>query len=411
MSFMEEGLRERPFSRFGDNPLHPYVASENHRLGGARSETLRESVRSRVPKVPGVYGMLDRNRRLIYVGKSKRIKHRLLSYFNPSFADEKAGRILESTRWIVWEPLASEFAALVREQQLIRHWQPRWNVQGIPKRQRPLFLSLSHPPASTFTLSRLPPRDASGCEGPFFGAERMRRSVELLNKCYLLRDCSEKQKLEFSNQLPLFEDERRPGCLRYELGTCLGPCVGACSRTAYMAKVQEARQFIETASPRPLEWATSLMHRAAAAQQYELAAKLRDDLEALKYLQRKLSAMASARRRYSFIYSDVHEPAVATAAAVKATWYLVHGGELIAAIAAPQCSDSYRVARPILQQWQQWLDTGNVPLPPIAATRALVAQWFKQHRDALQRTFAPRDASRRYRQPSMVSVSVDGSDR
>src|SRR5690606_25603617 len=114
------------------------------------SAALRADVRRYVPRVPGVYGMLDTLGRLIYVGKSKCLRNRLLSYFLPNNEEDKAGRIVQSTCAIVWEYQPSDFAALLREQNLIRVFQPRYNVQGIPRRQQPIYVCLGHAPAEQF---------------------------------------------------------------------------------------------------------------------------------------------------------------------------------------------------------------------------------------------------------------------
>ena len=112
------------FAGFGPNSLDPHAPRELTEVGGKLPGELRKAVRTSVPKLPGVYGMLDRDERLIYVGKSKSLRNRLLSYFNPAVAEEKAGRIITAAERIVWEESSSEFAALLREQQLIRRWTP-----------------------------------------------------------------------------------------------------------------------------------------------------------------------------------------------------------------------------------------------------------------------------------------------
>ena len=147
--------------------------------------------------------------------------------------------MIESARAIQWETQPSEFAALIREQQLIRRFSPRWNVQGVPKRQRPIYLCLGRTPAYFF-LSATPPSNCIGVAGPFYGAARMRLAVESLNKVFRLRDCGEKQVFRFAEQLQLFDMEYRPGCLRCEIGTCLGPCAAECTRGQYETQVNAA---------------------------------------------------------------------------------------------------------------------------------------------------------------------------
>ena len=195
---------------FGPDPLNPHPPRPLDAVGATSTEQLRQRVLQACPRLPGVYGMLDRSGQLIYVGKSKSLRSRVLSYFAESNSTEKGGRIIENARAIQWETQPHEFAALVREQNLIRTFVPRWNVQGVPQRQRPMYLCLGRTPANFF-LSATPPPDCIGVEGPFYGAGRMSQAVDALNKVFQLRDCNQKQVFQFAEQLSLFDMEHRPG--------------------------------------------------------------------------------------------------------------------------------------------------------------------------------------------------------
>src|SRR5581483_11006861 len=122
------------FSGFGPNTLFPQTPDVTT-VRASRPSRLRDKVRELCPRRPGVYGMVDAAGGLAYVGKAKCLRSRLLSYFRPKSRDEKAGRVVRDARLIAWEPASSEFAALLRELELIRRWQPRHNVQGQPKRR------------------------------------------------------------------------------------------------------------------------------------------------------------------------------------------------------------------------------------------------------------------------------------
>ncbi len=385
---MEAIWREQPVFGFGVDPLNPHPTRPIEAVGGRSAEQLRRRMVQSCPRVPGVYGMLDRRGQLIYVGKSKSLRSRLLSYFAASNADQKGARIIENARAIQWETQPSEFAALVREQQLIRMFSPRWNVQGVPKRQRPVYLCLGRPPASYFFLASTPPANCVGVEGPFFGAGRMRRAVESLNKVFQLRDCSQKQVFRFAEQLQLFELEYRPGCLRLEVGTCSGPCAAACTREAYDQQVNAAQSFLDGFNDEPLSIVRDQMDSAIANRQYELAGRAHETLKPLEYVHRKLALLARARRKYTFIYGVPGYDGCGC-------WYLIHSGEIAAVAAAPRNTDEYAAIQPMLQQWMlttaNRLDRGHGAYPH---TLALVATWFKKHRGELDRTFDPRQASR-----------------
>src|ERR1700712_1456509 len=110
------------------------------RIEGARPALLRAEVRLLAPNRPGVYGMLDKDEQLIYVGKAKNLRARLQSYFRKKGRPPKAGRIIAHAQNIMWEVVPGEFASLLRELELIRRWRPRYNVQGQPLRRRLAFV-------------------------------------------------------------------------------------------------------------------------------------------------------------------------------------------------------------------------------------------------------------------------------
>ena len=193
----------------------------------------RRALRQKCCLEPGVYGMIDEQQQLIYVGKSRSLRHRLLSYFHARAGGDKAGQIIGRTKRIVWEPISSELGALVRELELIRRWQPRFNVQGRPGRSCKAYVCLGRAPAPYLYIAAEPSRRTELSFGPLPAAGRLRDAVRRLNDYFGLRDCPEQVPMALADQRELFSESRRPGCLRYEIGTCLGPCVGACTRAAY----------------------------------------------------------------------------------------------------------------------------------------------------------------------------------
>ena len=126
----------RAFTHFGPARLDSGPDPPVYHVQGRRVGELRSHVRRDCPRCPGVYGMVDAAGQLMYIGKAKCLRARLLSYFRPQSRDPKAGRILAHTGTIVWEHAPSEFAALLRELELIRRWRPPFNVQGQPRRGR-----------------------------------------------------------------------------------------------------------------------------------------------------------------------------------------------------------------------------------------------------------------------------------
>ncbi len=380
---MDAILSESKFRDFGADLLYPFQRTGLCCVDGESPEQLRDQVRRFVPRTPGVYGMVDMLGRLIYVGKSKLLRNRLLSYFLPGNEEDKSGRIVQSTASLVWETQPSEFAALIREQSLIRQFLPRFNVQGIPRRQQSIFVCLGKSPAEQFYVSRRSDPTALYSLGPIQGAGRANRAVEVLNRYYRLRDCSSKQPCSFSEQLQLFEIELRPGCIRLEIGSCLGPCISACSRSEYDRHVQRAMTFLSGQDDSIVDDLETSMYQLALSRQFEQAARVREDMRSVKWLSNRAADVANARQRYTFIYpvEDVSRPE-------RSVWYLIRRGVVEGAIAAPKTQAQFQETRELLQQWWTNPDLVGSQFMPRPETLALVASWFRNQRGELKQTFS-----------------------
>jgi excinuclease ABC subunit C len=310
---------------------------------------------------------------LIYVGKAKSLRTRLLCYFRRRSRDPKAGRIMAHTRRLVWEPAPSEFAALLRELELIRRWQPRFNVQGQPRRRRRTYVCLGRQPAPYVFLSRRPPAGAVACFGPVPSGHEAREAVRWLNDAFQLRDCPQSQPMLFADQGELFPVLRAAGCLRHEIGTCLGPCASACTRRDYGERVRAARAFLDGTDATLLDRLERDMLRASAAQAFERAASLRDRLEVLRWLHERLDRLRQAGEGCSFLYPVAGQEG-------QDWWYLIRAGLVVRVLAAPRTPEERRAA----------LRTAGAVFRPEEASRRvvscdevdgllLVAAWFRRH--------------------------------
>jgi excinuclease ABC subunit C len=163
--------------------------------------------------------MLDEAGRVIYVGKAKNLRSRLLSYFRVNSREPKAGRILEHTRAIVWEQTADEFSALLRELELIQRLLPRFNVLGRPGLQRYHYICVGKSPAPYAYVVKRPTGKEQGCYGPLAARDRSEDAVRRLNDWFGLRDCPQTVPMVFSDQADLFPIDRAAKCLRFEIGT------------------------------------------------------------------------------------------------------------------------------------------------------------------------------------------------
>lgn len=372
-------------TEFGPNPFLPDGTPLIQEVHGARPRTLKAAVQAKCENVPGVYGMLDDRGVLIYVGKSKRLRARLLSYFSPKVKNQKPGRLIRQSRSILWEPAPNEFAALLRELQLIQYWQPRFNVKDIPHRVRSTFICLGRPTAPGVLLGSKPAPNVLATFGPIWGGRLMSRAVEVLNRLFSLRDCPNSQPMGFSDQSKLFAGEERPGCLRFEMQTCLGPCISACSTEAYFQKVDEAREFLEGSNETPFTILNDRMERCSSNRQYETAARLRDDLIALCHMRDRLARVREAQERYHFVYQVMSE-------AGESLWYLIRGGRVAAVTKPPADSRQSQAVRELVKQVFSAGPNADDLVSKRPDTLLLVTSWFQQKPDELEQTLSPREA-------------------
>lgn len=378
-----------PFSGFGPDPFAPGDRVPHTTTVASHSKArLREAVRAKCPQAPGVYGMLDATGQLIYVGKSKSLRKRLLSYFRKAASREKAGAIVRETSQIVWERRPSEFAALLRELYLIRTWRPRWNVKDQPKAARPIYICLGRPPARHLFATTDPPARSLSW-GPFQSRGRVNVAIEALNQHYGLRDCRGSTPFFFSEQAELFPSPKRPGCLRYEIGTCLGPCVGGCSSGTYARHLRKARSFLDGRDDAPLRALEQRMNAAADQKRYESAARWRDRIDALEWLSQRLDYLNQARRRFNFVY-----PVRSTSG--RTLWYVIHRGCVAAALHAPTPAHQRDSDLRLLQEWQRTGRLDGFPLIERHPTINLVSHWFRTRDGQLQRTLTVEQALAQY---------------
>jgi excinuclease ABC subunit C len=373
-----------PFDGFGPSAFLADAAAFADSGTPAGKGRLRSQLRLLAPRQPGVYGMVDAHHDLIYLGKAKNLRARLLSYFRPRSRAPKAGKIIAHAKRVLWQVCPGEFASLLRELELIRRWRPNYNVQGQPLRRRQTFVCLGRSPAPHAFLASNPPRTATLVFGPIPGGRRATEAVRRVNDVFQLRDCPQAVELVFPDQGTLFPQVREAACLRMELSTCLGPCTGTCTRDAYRAGLDRARAFLAGAEANAtLAVLEQQMTQAAHEQHYERAAALRDRLAPLRWLAGRLEKLRYARQTLSCVYP-------VAAADGRLTWYLIHGARTLAAVPAPTDNVSRDQAR-------RAIEAAFRQRPAVSVREAyehadgmmLVLAWFRKHPAELQRTLTP----------------------
>ena len=271
----------------------------------AQLALMRAAVKADAKDRPGVYRMLAADGEIVYVGKSKQLRTRLLSYFRCEFPADKGARIVREADRIEWDYTPSEFAALLEELRLIKRYRPRLNVAMKRDARHFAFIKLTKSAAPKLLVVRgAGADDAQIYYGPFHGAQRVGEAVRELNDALGLRDCRLDQPMHFADQPELFHQyPRTPGCIRHEIRKCLGPCVGGCTTSQYNERVQLVRGFLDGADDGPLRSLREEMVEASERLEFERAGSLRDKLKRLEDLRLQFIKFRFAIETLSFVYT------------------------------------------------------------------------------------------------------------
>jgi len=262
---------------------------------------------------PGVYLMRGVHGEVLYVGKSTQVRTRLLSYFRLPWPEHRHSRLLRATSRIEWEPMPSEFAALLREVRLIRAHLPTYNIKAARPLDKWWVITVAGGPAPRLRIQRASAaargKQAAHVIGPFASRRPLVEALRVLNDALGLRDCTDRVPMDLHDAVDLFDDmvhpslARTPGCHRYETRRCLGPCVGATTEYAYRAQLSRARAVLEGRDDSPHQQLVREMSTASAALSYERAGWLRDRLTALQELDAQLARVREAITKPSFVYA------------------------------------------------------------------------------------------------------------
>lgn len=267
---------------------------------------LREHVRAEAENRPGVYRFTGPRGEVLYVGKSVRLRSRLLSYFRPD-APRKVNELLRVAAGVEWEHAPNEFEALLREFRQIRAFRPRFNRQHRIDR-RFAWIRVTREAAPRLTAARRPQASEGAHFGPFPARRGLPSLLRELSSVVGLRDCSSNTRMRFADQADLFGEQLAPLCPRADLGTCPAPCAGRCSASEYLAIVSATKRFLEGADDTPLEILSRRMGEAASRKEFERAALLRDREARLRALRDQVVRFRDILQRMSFIYRLPSEP-------------------------------------------------------------------------------------------------------
>ena len=223
---------------------------------------------------PGVYRMLDAEARVLYVGKARNLKARVSNYARPSGHSGRIARMIRETAQMMFLTTRTETEALLLEQNLIKQLKPRYNVLLRDDKSFPnILLSREHRFAQ-IKKHRGKRSEKGSYFGPFASAGAVNRTLNQLQRVFLLRTCTD----------ATFESRTRP-CLLYQIKRCSAPCVGYVTEADYNALIDAAENFLEGRSTAVQAHLAAEMAKASEAMEFERAAALRDRIKALTQVQ------------------------------------------------------------------------------------------------------------------------------
>jgi excinuclease ABC subunit C len=241
---------------------------------------------SEIPTRPGVYRFFDQRGRVLYVGKAKNLRARLQSYFAPvDSLHERTKRMVLSAADLDWTIVKTEFEALQLEYTWIKEFNPPFNVRFKDDKSYPyLAVSLSEKMPRVFVTRN---RDLKGVRyfGPYTQAWAIRQTLDTLLRVYPIRSCS-------SGVYNAAKRANRP-CLLADIGKCEAPCVGRVSESEHLEIAKDLVGFMNGLDPKQVQILQERMEAASEAQNYELAARLRDNIGALETVLEKSTVVFS----------------------------------------------------------------------------------------------------------------------
>jgi excinuclease ABC subunit C len=248
----------------------PHAGDAEGMVGAEVIQTLVK----RLPNAPGVYRMMNAAGDVLYVGKARSLKKRVTNYAQGRFHTTRIGRMVRETSTMEFVVTRTEIEALLLEANLIKRLRPRFNVLMRDDKSFPYIL-LTGDHVSPGIYKHRGARSRKGDYfGPFASAGAVGRTINSLQRAFLLRSCTNS----------FYENRTRP-CLLYQIKRCAGPCTGEVSHQDYAELVGEAKDFLSGRSQKVKTEISAAMQQASEALDFERAAIYRDRLAALSHVQ------------------------------------------------------------------------------------------------------------------------------
>jgi excinuclease ABC subunit C len=236
----------------------------------AAMNTVSEKL-TNLPSRPGVYLMRDKAGKVIYVGKAKDVRARVRAYFNNSDERSQIQFLLRKVENIETLVTSNDKEALILENNLIKQYKPRYNIRlKDDKSYLSVKVTTQHPWPRILATRKIV-KDGNRYFGPFSSAVAARETIDIIEKHFLLRNCTDHN----------FRNRSRP-CLQYQIKRCMAPCVLDVPQDAYREQVRQAMLFIEGKQQQLIEELRQRMQAKSDALEFEAAARIRDQIQAVE---------------------------------------------------------------------------------------------------------------------------------
>ena len=220
---------------------------------------------------PGVYRMLNAKHKVLYVGKARDLKKRVASYFHRTQTSPKTAALMQQVDYVEVTVTNTEAEALILEYNLIKRHKPRFNVVLRDDKSYPyIYVSTRHK-FPRLQFHRGPRKGKGRYFGPYPSTTAVRQTLNELQKLFMVRQCQDS----------FFKNRSRP-CLQYQIKRCTAPCVGLISREQYKEDIDAAINFLEGKNQNVVKTFVARMEDASSNQEYEQAARFRDQIARLK---------------------------------------------------------------------------------------------------------------------------------
>jgi len=341
----------------------------------------RKRIREHVPDLPGVYAHLDAQQRIIYVGMSTSLCKRLQDYFPSGRRNTHAAKIGRRVHSLLWQPVAHELIAQLRERELIRTLKPPCNRMGKPTKMHLGYLVLTSEDVPRIAIREHLPKSHIGFWGPISIFKTVLRAVDDLTLQFKLRDCPMNTEMHFADE----SDQIGTACLRAEVKTCLAPCIRGCLRSDYDTEIDQLRQFLNGTSASLLDSIQQDMQHAAVEQQFEKAAALRDRLERLTKLNTQI------RRFHDRMYAATYVYPLPSKLEKRTFWMVIVRGHIVAIVGRPRKDGTDPKTSSVLNRAQQHREAESDSLPFRQGdfdAAMILMNWFRRRKKERKRRWS-----------------------